>query len=292
MKTAAFLLAAAAMPLMASAQLVIQPTTTGFTDISVTGTSVGTISDDSENVITGASLNAAGWTGNALLAGGVSVRVGNNGCIIWGNSVADTFTNATEVGYINSTTYMTMAASNLATTGNGGSGPRQQLAVLWDDNFPLAGGTASTKWQVIGGDLFIQWTNQDHFNAQGTGAITYEAIIRGGVSLTSGQALVEFIYQDTLYAASQYQNDGGSATIGYKNWTGLAGANDVQWGTGGGNDTINDPAFGDPSMRPKVRGILAGGGDLSLPTGVRIIPTPGALALVGMGGLLASRRRR
>jgi hypothetical protein len=291
MKTAAFLVAAAAMPLMASAQLVIQPSSTSFLDISGTGTSVGTISDDSENTITGAALTSAGFTGNGLLAGGVSVRVGNNGGVLWGNSATDTFGSSDQVGYINSTTFFTMTASNTSILGNGGSGPRQFLAPLWDDNFPGTG--ASTRWQVIGGDLYIQWTNQDHFNAQGTGTITYQLIVRGGVSLSSGQALVEFVYLDLVYAADQYQNFGGSATIGYKNWTGLAGANDVQYGLGGGTDSIGDPAFGGTNQQFKVRGQNdSGPPGTAFPTALRIIPTPGALALVGMGGLLASRRRR
>lgn len=289
MKTAAFLVAAAAMPLMASAQLVIQPSTSTFVDISSTGTVLST-SDDAEITITGAALTGAGFTGNGLIPNGVAVRVGNNGAVLIGTSGGDAFGSSNEVGYINSTNFFGMAASNLATTGNGGSGPRNMLAVLWDDNTPGSGG--GLRWQVVGGDLIIQWNNQDHFNASGTGTVTYQMIARGGVSLTSGQAIVEFLYLDTLYAANQYQNDGGSATIGYKNWTGLAGANDVQWGLGGGTDTIGDPAFGGTNMRPKVRGSAAGGGDGTLPTGLRIIPTPGALALVGMGGLLASRRRR
>lgn len=290
MKTAAFLLAAAAMPLLASAQIVIQPSSSAFVDISVSGTAVpGALGDDNEHVVTGAALTSAGWTGNGLLAGNVSIRVGNNGSILWGNDVADAFTNATEIGWTNSTTFMSMAAANTGQFGNGGSGPRQMLAVLWDDNTPASSGT-SIKYQVIGGDLIVQWTNEDHFNATGA-TVTYQMIARGGVALNSGNALVEFLYQDTFYNTNQYQNDGGSATIGYKNWTGLAGANDVQFGLGGGTDTTSDPAFNGTNMQPKVSGSVSGANP-ALPHGVRIIPAPGALALVGMGGLLASRRRR
>jgi len=292
MKTVAFLVAAAAMPLAALAQISIVPSTTPFVDISASGTVLAT-SDDAEIVITGAALSSAGFTGNGLLAGGVSVRVGNNGAVIWGNSATDAFTSATQVGYINSTTFGTMAAADLSTTGNGGSGPRQFIAPLWDDNTPGTGG--GLRWQVIATDLYVQWNNQDHFNAAGSGTVTYQMVVRSGVSLASGNALVEFVYLDTLYNAAGtpnvYQNDGGSATIGYKNWTGLAGANDVQWGLGGGTDTIGDPAFGGTNMQPKVAGSAASGGSTG-PNALKIIPTPGALALVGMGGLLAARRRR
>jgi hypothetical protein len=79
-------------------------------------------------------------------------------------------------------------------------------------------------------------------------------IVYSNRTIASGLPLVEFVYNDTLYAASQYQNDGGSATIGYKNWGVVAAANDVEYGTGGGTNTLADPAFGDPSMQPKVGG--------------------------------------
>src|SRR5262245_51452413 len=86
---------------VASASITIVPTNTAFTDISVSGTALAGIGDDTEINVTGAQLNGAGWAGNELLAGGVSIRIGNNGCVIWGNAVADAFTNATEVGWAN-----------------------------------------------------------------------------------------------------------------------------------------------------------------------------------------------
>lgn len=275
---------AAMLPLAAQASISIVASAVPFLDISATGTSVGAISDDSEFTITGAALTAAGWTGNSLLAGNVSIRVGNNGGVLWGNSATDTFTGVEQVGYINRTDFMTMAAGNGGDTGNGGTGPRQFLAVLWDDNTPGSG--ASCRWQVIGGNLIIQWTNQDHFNASGSGVVTYQMIAH-----PSGPSLVDFIYQDTLYDPQRYQNDGGSATIGYKNWGINPTANDVEYGQGGGNNTINDPAFGDASMRPKVAG-WASSENPTLTHSVSIIPAPGAMALLGLGGLLAVRRRR
>jgi hypothetical protein len=264
----------------AHAVIVIGPGNHAFVDISVTGTNIAGISDDSEITVTGAALTGAGWAGNGLLAGNVSIRVGNNGCIIWGNSATDAFANATDVGYLNPnanyagyTSLGTITASNLATNGNAGSGPRQLVCVLWDDNIPAATGT-STKWQVIGGNLIVQWTNEDHFNAQGGGVITYEVIVYGGVTIASGNPLVEFVYQDTLYAANQYQDDGGSATIGYKNWGVNAGANDVEFGTSGGSGgATTDPAYGDPTMQPKVAGWVAAN-NTSLPHSVVIRGRP------------------
>jgi hypothetical protein len=245
----------------AAAQIVIAASNTPFNDISATGTSVGTPTDDSEHVITGASLTAAGWAGNGLLAGNVSVRVGNNGGIIWGNSATDAFTNATEVGYLNASPsgtapnpFLSMAASNLTTTGNGGSGPRQFLAVHWDDMYPNSVNSPSIRWQVVNGNLIIRWTNENHFNFQSGGSITLQMVAYGNRTIAGGQPLVEFVYRKTFFQASQYQNDGGSATIGYRNWGLVANANDVEFGQGGGNNTITDPAFGDASMRPKVSG--------------------------------------
>jgi hypothetical protein len=235
----------------AFAQIVIVPSTTPFVDILATGTNVGAASDDSEINITSTQLSAAGFNGNELLplAG---IRVGNNGGVLWNAATGD-------VGYINSTTFPTMAGANTATMGNGGAQPGVSFLVpLWDDNVPSTGqGANAQRWQVIGGNLILEWTNEDHFNASGTGTVTYEAIIYGGVTIASGLPLVDFVYNDTLYAAMQYQNDGGSATIGYKNWGTVANANDVQYGTGGGNDTIGDPAFGGANMQPKVAGYLA-----------------------------------
>lgn len=287
MKKTLAILAVAGLASTAMAQISIIPSAVPFVDISASGTSIGAITDDSETVITGAALTAAGFNGNGLLAGNVSIRVGNNGGILWGNNVADTFTNATDVGYINSTTFGAMAASNLTTTGNGGSGPRQFLAPLWDDNTPGSGG--SIRWQVIAGNLYVQWTAEDHFNATGA-TVTYQAVVRGGVAIGGG-SLVDFVYQDTFYAASQYQNDGGSATIGYKNWGVNALANDVQFGLGGGNDSVSDPAFAGANMQPKVAG-YGEAGNAQLPHSVSIVPAPGALALLGLGGLAATRRRR
>lgn len=282
----------ACMADQAKAAITIVPSNVPFVDISGTGTSIGTIADDSEFTIPGATL---AFAGNGLLAGGVSIRVGNNGGIYWGNSATDTFTGATELGYFNSnptnataSSIGAMTASNTSSQGNGG-GLRQYLAVLWDDMTP--GGASSTRWQKIGNDLIIQWTNEDHFNAAGSGVITYQAIIRGGVPIGGG-SLVDFVYQDTLYSPNQYQDDGGSAAIGYKNWGVNANANDVEFGTGGGDGAVlSDPAFGHPSMKPKVSG-WAASNNPNLPHSVSIVPEPASLGFLVLGGLALVRRRR
>jgi hypothetical protein len=255
----------------ASAQISISVSTTAFTDISATGTSPGAATDDSEHTVTAAALSAAGFAGNELLPL-ADIRIGNNGGVLWSNGTA------TEVGYINRNDLPVMLPFNGAVDGNGGtSAGCRFVCPLWDDNFPTSGqGANALDWQVIGGNLIVQWSNEDHFNAQGSGTVQYQMVVYGGVTIASQLPLVEFVYNDTLYAAGAYQNDGGSATIGYKNWGAVANANDVEFGLGGGVNTLADPAFGDPSMKPKVGGYAANNDPL-LPKAVSIhgsIPAP------------------
>jgi hypothetical protein len=259
------MLAVVCIAASASAQIVIGPTTTPFTDISGTGTSPGTATDDAEFNVLPATLSGAGWLGNELVPAGKTLRIGNNGALLIGSGTV------LDVGYTNSTTFLTMAAANSVQFGNGGTIPGTALLCpLWDDNTPPTGQGANTlDWQVIGGNLIIQWTNEDHFNAPGVGMVTYQVVLYGGATIASGAPLADFVYQDTQYAPMQYQNDGGSATIGYKNWGSIAGANDVEFGMGGGTDTLADPGFGDPSMMPKVAGYLASENP-ALPNAVRI----------------------
>jgi hypothetical protein len=297
MRNVLSVLALAGLASAAGAGITIQASNVSFMDISSTGTSIGSISDDSETAIAGSAL--AGFSGNLLVAGGMSIRIGNNGGLLWGTSATDTFTGATDVGYYNAgpnhsgaTSIASMTASNTSDSGNG-AGIRQFFAVLWDDNFPSSSASPATniRYQVIAGDLVVQWTNEDHFAAQGAGFVTYEAIFRGNAA--PGASLVDFVYQDTLYQPSQYQNDGGSATIGYKNW-GLNGfANDVEYGIGGGGtSSTSDPTFASGTgMQPKVGG-WAAAANSSLTHSVSIIPAPGAGAVLGLAALAAGRRRR
>lgn len=273
MNKAVSLLALMGLAGAASAAITIGPVATPFVDISGTGTSLGAPGDDPEYTLTAAALAGAGFAGNALLAAGVDVCVGNNGAVIW-NATSST----NQVGYTN-TNILTMAGANGTNTGNGGLNSRQFIAPHWDDLFGTTTAPASSvRWQVIGGNLYIQWSEEDHFSAQGTGRITFQMVVYSGYG--AGQALVDFVYQDTDYrapgGANVAQSDGGSASIGYKNW-GVAGfANDLQWS----QDTAS------------VAGYAAAQNSAAGPNALRIIPSPGALALLGLGGLMAGRRRR
>jgi MYXO-CTERM domain-containing protein len=300
MKTAALLMVAG-LATAANAQISIVPSNVSFVDISGTGTSIGAISDDSETTIAGGTI---GWGGNGLLAGGMALRIGNNGAIVWGTSAGDTFSTSCEVGYYNPgpnntnspagsmLSILTMSPFNTGSNGNG-NGTHQLIAPLWDDYVPVSGGTTSSiRWQVIGNDLIVQWNRMDAFAATGSGDVTFEAIFHGGVALGSGASLVDFVYQDTVFQANQYQNDGGSASIGFANNGVTAGANSVEYGPGGGGaSSTSDPAFGGLGMSPRVGGWVTAG-DPTLTHSLSIVPTPGAAALLGLGGLMAGRRRR
>lgn len=295
------IIALGALAVGANAQITINASSVAYTDISTSGTSVGTISDDSETTITGAALTTAGWAGNELLAGGVSIRVGNNGGLLWGNSATDTFLNADQVGYYNAgpnnagaTSIAAMPAANGASTGNGGSGARQFLMPLWDDYTPVSSTVTSIRWQVIANDLYISWIKEDAFAAAGAGDVTFQAVIRGGVTIASGSALVDFVYQDTQFQALQYQNDGGSATIGYKNWGLVAAANDVEYGIGGGGtSSLSDPAYNGLGMQPKVAGwVAADNNALTHSVTIQGVPEPGTMAALGLGAIAVIRKRR
>jgi hypothetical protein len=263
------------------AAITIGPSNRPFTSIAASGTSVGAITDDSELIVTGAALTAMGWAGNDLLPANRSIRVGNNGAILLGNSATDAFGNATEIGYANcnannvgATSIATMTAINDTVEGNGGLAPRQMVCVLWDDNFPSTSVVTSCRYQVMSGNLIVQWTNEDHFAAQGSGVITYEVVFYGGATIASGAPIIEFVYDDTLYGAQQYQNDGGSAAIGFKNWNINTSANDLEFGTSGGSGALTtDPAFNDASMHPKVAGWTSSANS-SLPHSVVIAGVP------------------
>lgn len=97
---------------------------------------------------------------------------------------------------------------------------------------------------MVLGDLYIQWSDVDHYHLQGGDSIQFQMVVRGGVTIASREPLVEFVYNDTLFNLPCYQNDGGSATIGFKNWGAVGNANDVQFGAGGGIAPFQRPDHG------------------------------------------------
>jgi hypothetical protein len=81
-----------------------------------------------------------------------------------------------------------VGATNTTNYGNGGlTAGTALLCPLWDDHTPITGATIT--WQVIAGNLLIQWTNEDHFNAAGAGTVTFQLIAYGGATIGSGSPL-------------------------------------------------------------------------------------------------------
>jgi len=252
----------------ASAQLSIVPSSASFRDIGTTGTPLAGIADDSETTITAAQLAAAGFAGNSVFAGGVDILVGNNGAIIWNPNA-----NTTQIGFTNAAVSPAPAPSNLTTTGNG-NGQRQFLAVQWDDLVPATAAPAtSITWQVLNGDLLVQWNNQDNFNAVGSGRVTFQAVIYGS---PTNDVVGSYVYSDTFYDNGIAFNDGAGATIGYiGNGVGPA-SNAVQW------------SFNTAS----IAGSASNGGTIAPAALDLVIPAPGAGALAAMGLAVVSGRRR
>lgn len=252
-------------------QLSIVPTNAAFTDIRATGTPITPLSDDSEALLPFEVLAAAGWGGNRVFAGGVGVLVGNNGGIIWNPVVGQ----ADQIGFVN--TPLPSAPSN-STSGGNGNGLRQFVAVMWDDLLPSSSAPATElDWQVIDGDLLVQWSLEDNFDAIGPGRITFQARFFSAAHVSKTGVVASLLYLDTLYAPGQDAfNDGASATIGYN-------GNGVGEAPGATLYSFNTAA---------VSGMMEGGNP-NLPSGLNlVIPSPGAGAVMGLGVWLIGRRRR
>ncbi len=255
----------------ACGQLSIVASTAGFTDIRTTGTPIVPISDDSETVLSFDVLGPAGWGGNRVFAGGVGVLVGNNGGIIW-NPVAG---QADQVGFTN--TALPGTPSN-STSGGNGNGQRQFVAVMWDDMLPSSTAPATElDWQVIDGDLLVQWSLEDNFDATGPGRITFQARFYSQEHVSKTGVAASLLYLDTLYAPGQGGfNDGASATIGYN-----------------GNGIGDAPGAVLHSFNTASVAGSGESGNPNLPSGLDlVIPSPGGAGFVLLGCVLVRRRRR
>jgi|GEM_PF-2061814 len=160
-----------------------------FIDISTTGTSVGTIADDSEHYIT---LPSA-FTYNTVPY--TTAAIGNNGVLVLGATTGDIYwTNAT-----------LPQAATAATSGLGNAGAAA-ICAYWDDLTPGTGGSITT--QTVGNKYIVQWTNEDSFAATGTGTITFQIQL----DLVTGQ--IHLVYPDVVFAGATANDNGGSATVG------------------------------------------------------------------------------
>ncbi len=142
-----------------------------FTDISVSGTSVGTISDDSEHNIAlpfSFNFNGAPYT---------DIRIGTNGALIFGTTG--------DIGYANTC----LPATNTGTSGIPGPG----ILAMWDDLTTSGSVTSSITTQQVGSKFIIQWTNIDNFDASGIGTVTFQ------VQLDQSNGKIHLVYSDVSY---------------------------------------------------------------------------------------------
>ncbi|MEZ5014075.1 MAG: MopE-related protein [Chitinophagales bacterium] len=172
--------------------------TESFVDISGTGTAVsGTVTDDSEHDVAlpfAFTFNGVSYT---------NMRVGNNGAVLFGSPGGD-------INYTNRALPAPIGANN--TDGlTGGLGTLGNIGICpwWDDLTPSTGIPAgSIKTQTIGSKFIIQWTNEDHFDAAGTGTVTFQ------VQLEQTTNKIHFVYSDVNFSGTAAEDQGGSATIG------------------------------------------------------------------------------
>ncbi|WP_284653393.1 GEVED domain-containing protein [Flavobacterium terrisoli] len=150
-----------------------------FIDINATGTSVGTLADDSEHNI----------TFPAFIFNGVSyttARIGNNGLIVFGSTTGE------------------VSFSNVALPSTASSAGNTFLAPFWDDLDIQTGATCKT--QTVGNLYIIQFTTMAH-DAFTTGSITFQVQL----NLTTG--VINFVYPDVIFGSATY-DAGANATIG------------------------------------------------------------------------------
>ncbi|MFN7676282.1 GEVED domain-containing protein, partial [Flavobacterium sp.] len=176
-----------------------------FIDISTSGTSVGTIADDSEH-----NLTIPSFTYNNVTY--TTARVGNNGVLAFGSTAGD-------INYSNRSLPAPLGANNLdQLTGglmtNVGGASLTAICAYWDDLTPGTGGSIRT--QTVGNKYIVQWTNEDSFAATGTGTITFQIQL----DLLSGQ--IHLVYSDVVFVGATVNDNAGSATVGL-NYSATAG---------------------------------------------------------------------
>jgi hypothetical protein len=172
------------------------PAVVGFIDISTTGgTSVGTVTDDSEH-------SFVTTVGNALFPAG-NVRVGSNGAAVSGITTGD-------IGFTNAAIPATGLPSGMPAGGSA------YLLPFWDDLYPVAATAATTIWwqeDTTNGILLIMWKDQGHITAVAGQTITMEIQV---FQNPGAGPWIQFLYPDATFGGTHAAFDNGlSATVGW-----------------------------------------------------------------------------
>jgi hypothetical protein len=270
------LILAGALAVPAIAQAAVTwpgPDSYGYSGSTSTGNTFSTIKGNGGALVTPADPAAATYddrfytapVGFAFPFYGVTnnaVFVTTNGLITFGGT---TNTDQSLNTQINAS--YTNASFNSATAIPSGSNvqvDRAMIAPWWDDLQFTSGQTGGiyTLNRTVSGvqEFVIEWANVAFFNST-TDGVSFQAILRDNGTIT-------FNYGDTS-SSNSTNTLGASATIGIHN---LGGTN------------VNNQYL---QYNANTAGALPLGGFR-----VDIVPGPGAAALLGLGGLMAARRRR
>ncbi len=152
---------------------------TGFININGTGTSLGTISDDSETNISIPAFNFNGTTYTTAM-------VATNGVIALGSTSGD------------------VSTGNAALPSTANTAGNVLIAPWWDDLDVNMGGLIY--YQTIGSVFIVQWDAVDH-NDFTTGTVTFEV----QMNLVTG--VITFVYPDATFGNAT-QDLAASGTIG------------------------------------------------------------------------------
>jgi hypothetical protein len=139
------------------------------------------------------------------------------------------------------------------------------LCPLWDDLQNTTNPTSFIYRQEIGGVLYVQWNNYGHYSSVAGNEVTFQVQIFNNAP---GGVYAQFLYPDATFGGTYGADGGASATIGY---------------VGPSNGT--DPTYNNVQYSFNTTAIQDG-------SVLTLVPAPSSFALIGIGGLLAGRRRR
>ena len=166
-----------------SSYFVTNNSNVSFINISATGSSVGTLTDESKHVI---SMPNFLYNKNSY----TSATVYNNGVLVFGTETGN-------MGYRNGSLPSSFVIPNSPAA----------ICAMWDDLYPNS--DTSIKTATVNNKFIIQWTNEYHFDYRTSSGSTVTFQIQ--LDLISGQ--IHLVYLDVVYGNSSFDY-GLSATVG------------------------------------------------------------------------------